>query len=311
MATVNLQESTLVTDQRWSPDVTGRIRRLATGTVGRTIVQALPPRLKVSVQYAYHFGALPNLRRPTTYSEKIQYRKFHDHDPRMAPLIDKIAAKEIVGDIVGTDWLIPTLWSGSDPDAIPFDSLTAPYVIKASHASNCTIFVFEGQTVDHEHIRAEARRWLKLDHARYGHEWAYSQVEPGILIEPFIGQGTLPPVDLKFMVFGGRVHHIEVCDARGSASERWITYDRDWNWQPILNPEDVRPRDLQRPAPENLAAMIEAAETLAAPFSFARVDFYEVGGQPLFGEVTFYPAAGYCNAYGPEYERILGDLWRV
>ena len=35
--------------------------------------------------------------------------------------------------------------------------------------------------------------------------------------------------------------------------------------------------------------MIQAAEILAEDFPFVRVDFYEVGNVPKFGEMSFYP----------------------
>ena len=44
--------------------------------------------------------------------------------------------------------------------------------------------------------------------------------------------------------------------------------------------------------PASLVRLLAAAETLAARFDFVRVDFYEIGGRPLFGEMTFYPGSG-------------------
>lgn len=286
-------------------------QRLIRGSVTRAVQRALPPRLKIALQFYYHFGYLPNLRHPTTYSEKIQHRKLHDRDPRLAPLIDKIAAKDLVADVIDANWIIPTLWSGADPAHIPFDSLTPPYVVKANHASNCNLFVLDAETLDPGAIRAEAARWLKINHARYAHEWAYSQVEPALLIEPYIGETTSRPVDLKFLVFHGKVHHIEVCVERDAKDMRWIAFDRDWFWQPILRTGRFEQADKALKPPQNLAAMIEAAEALAAPFSFVRVDFYEVAGRPLFGEMTFYPDAGYSAEYSTEFDRELGERWRL
>ena len=44
--------------------------------------------------------------------------------------------------------------------------------------------------------------------------------------------------------------------------------------------------------PACLDEMVEAAECLAEPFPFVRVDFYQQNGQAVFGEMTFTPAAG-------------------
>jgi len=40
------------------------------------------------------------------------------------------------------------------------------------------------------------------------------------------------------------------------------------------------------------------------------VDLYEVDGQPLFGELTLYPDAGYAYLNPPAFDRRLGELWR-
>ncbi|HVI91552.1 MAG TPA: ATP-grasp fold amidoligase family protein, partial [Dongiaceae bacterium] len=63
------------------------------------------------------------------------------------------------------------------------------------------------------------------------------------------------------------------------------------------------------PAPACLTEMIRGAEILAADFSFVRVDLYEVGGKPLFGELTFYPGSGLNRITPPEFDRQLVALW--
>jgi hypothetical protein len=40
-----------------------------------------------------------------------------------------------------------------------------------------------------------------------------------------------------------------------------------------------------------------------------RVDFFDVNGEPRFGEMTFYPGAGSEGFDPPEYDHIVGNLW--
>jgi TupA-like ATPgrasp len=56
--------------------------------------------------------------------------------------------------------------------------------------------------------------------------------------------------------------------------------------------------------------MLAAAETLSEGMSFVRVDFYEINGTPRFGEMTFYQGAGLEPFDPPEYDAIIGALWR-
>jgi hypothetical protein len=54
--------------------------------------------------------------------------------------------------------------------------------------------------------------------------------------------------------------------------------------------------------------MLAAAETLASGFPFARVDLYDFGGSPRFGEVTFYPQSGFFRM-SPRYDLEVGRYW--
>lgn len=56
--------------------------------------------------------------------------------------------------------------------------------------------------------------------------------------------------------------------------------------------------------------MIEGAEALGKTFDFVRVDFYDVGGVPRFGEMTFYPGSGLDPFNPPQLDELLGDHWR-
>jgi hypothetical protein len=48
---------------------------------------------------------------------------------------------------------------------------------------------------------------------------------------------------------------------------------------------------------------------LGADFDFVRIDFYDVGGIPRFGEMTFYPGSGLDPFDPPELDHELGRYW--
>ena len=54
--------------------------------------------------------------------------------------------------------------------------------------------------------------------------------------------------------------------------------------------------------------MIKKAKDLSSSFPYARVDFYEVNEKIIFGEITFFPAAGYPDFRPEEYDLIWGDM---
>jgi hypothetical protein len=93
---------------------------------------------RIAWAYRHDHGRLPRLFRPRRYTEKMQWRKAFDLDPRYAILCDKLASRDFVAARLGSGFSAPLLWQGADPARIPFDDLTPPYVVKSSHASGRT-----------------------------------------------------------------------------------------------------------------------------------------------------------------------------
>ena len=87
------------------------------------------------------------------------------------------------------------------------------------------------------------------------------------------------------------------------SDHRWILFDPQWNQLSRLNDVDLPP------APESLAKMLDSAEKIAPRFDFARIDFYEIAGEPKFGEVTFYPGSGLDPFDPPELDLAIGARW--
>jgi hypothetical protein len=262
--------------------------------------RAIFSKIGITLTYVWRHRRPPSLFEPLRFTEWVQHRKIHGRDRRMSILADKMIAKEFVTGMLGAEWVVPTLWSGTQLPAQP--QWPAPFVVKSRHGCNQIAFVRSGQE-DWSKIRARARRWMKTTYGFWLSEWTYRHIEKGVLVEAFIGDATKLPVDYKFYVFGGRVEFIQVHLEREHA-HRWILFDR--NWQRV----SARTADADPVQPKSIGAMIHAAEKLGAAFDFVRVDLYEVGGAPLFGEMTFYPGSG-LDPFDPDgLDITLGAYWR-
>jgi hypothetical protein len=223
----------------------------------------------------------------------------------MPNLADKLLVKERVRKVLGEQWLIPTIWAGS---SLPPDwqrQWPIPYVLKATHGSGQNLFVLDKNEENPRVIERTVAAWLDHTHGVSFQEWLYSEIEPRIIVEPYLGTVGVPPIDFKFFVFHGRVAMIQVDTDRQLAHKRTF-YDAHWNKQNI---ECGYRRDHGNiPRPISLPLMIEAAEALAAGFTFVRVDLYEIDGKPMFGELTFYPDSGRLKFNPPEIDIQLGKL---
>lgn len=269
-------------------------------------VPFLPARARIALLYYKFHRHWPHLRRPRTFSEKVQHRKLYDRDPRLPRLADKILVKEYVTSVLGEGWVIPTLWVGSALPPRAERDWPVPYVLKASHGCEWNIFVSSRQDEDWGQIEDAVGLWLNKPYGTQGAEWLYSQIEPQLLVEPFIGGPDGLPFDYKFFVFGGKAHYIQIDTGRG-VDHRRAFFDRDWVRQPFAFKAPLEERAIDRPA--SLEHMLAAAELLAGDLPFVRVDFYERQGQPLFGEMTFYPTSGFGVFTPSLWDFRFGQLW--
>ena len=163
------------------------------------------------------------------------------------------------------------------------------------------MFAFD-ESVDWQAIRQRAARWMRSRYGFWLDEEAYAEIPRGLIVEPFMGTPPTLPLDYKFYVFGGRVQYVQVHLGRG-AQHRWILLDRAWHRlsAPTADADPAPPASLDR--------MIVAAERLAEDRDFVRVDLYEIDGQPLFGEMTFYPGSGLDRFDPVSLDVDLGAHW--
>lgn len=73
----------------------------------------------------------------------------------------------------------------------------------------------------------------------------------------------------------------------------------------------IRRMNRHYPPPKSYEKMVQLAERLAAGLPFVRVDFYEIGGHPYFGELTLYPGNGFEEFSPEEYDKLLGAWIRL
>jgi hypothetical protein len=279
----------------------------------KTIKIFIPQKIKAafysSMGYKAKFGHFPNLLTPSTFSEKIQKSKVFVRDARMPIRQDKVLVKEIVAKKLGAEYVIPTLWHGAQLPPREQRNWPMPFVIKANHGCGWNIFVRNEAECNWDEIEKKCTDWMSQAYGRTYGEWLYGEIKPQLLVEPFMSEVSNLPTDYKLWVFSGKVELIQVIVGRGTAHIGQAFYDKNWVKQPYSGTAIPRTEEDALP-PASLAKMMAAAEALAEDFAFVRMDFYEVNQQPLFGEMTFYPASGFSPFDPIEYEKQVGALWR-
>ena len=253
-------------------------------------------RIRVSVAYWWRHGHRPDLDQPQRFTEWVQWRKLNDRDTALAQLTDKSFAKRTAAELLDPSFIIPTLWRGRVLPELPPAPL--PLIVKANHGCNQFVVVYTPN--DWRRARRISPRWLSASYGRWLDEWHYGAARRDIIVEPFVGQADQLPLDYKIYVFGGRAEIVQVHHGRGK-HHRWSQWSRDWR------PLSANARNVD--APRSLKQMLDAAEQLAGRRDFLRVDFYEIDGEPKFGEYCLFPGSG-LDPFDPVcLDERLGALW--
>ena len=256
-----------------------------------------PPwaRWRVGLFYWWRHGRWPDLDAPQRFTEWVQWRKLNDRRHGLAMLTDKAHAKTIAETRIGSEHVIPTLWLGADlPAVAPW---AMPFIIKANHG--CGQYLVVRNAADYARARAVAPLWTANAYGGLLDEWHYRAARRLLLVEPFIG-GEALPLDYKVYVFGGRAEVVQLHVGRGRR-HRWSQFDRAW--RPLSDDP------ISAPAPARLADLLAAAEAMAGPEEFLRVDFYCEGGRLQFGEYCLYPGSG-LDPFRPDaLDLALGERW--
>jgi hypothetical protein len=253
--------------------------------------------------------AVPNLINPATFSDKVLYRRLFDRRPLLPQLAGKATVRAYVESRLGPDVLPKLYYLTIRPETIPFDQLPDRFVVKPTHGSGWLQIVTDKSTLDRAALIDKCKVWLKRSYAEEKQEWVYQDIEPQIIVEEFIddGSGTAPN-DYKLFVFDGTVRMIQVDTGRFTDHRRRL-FTPTWEKLDALLLFDDVIGDV--PCPRHLTDIITAAQKLGKGLDFVRADFYDTPKRIYFGEFTFYPDAGLGRFRPQDFDRRLGGYWKL
>ena len=158
-------------------------------------------------------------------------------------------------------------------------------------------------------LRKEITDFFMQTKKSAGREWVYDDVKPKIISEKLLEadeSGDLP--DYKFFCFNGKVVCSYMMENYTVNHNNGVMgfFDRDFNLLDVHR-VDFAQMKKQPEKPLNYEKMVEYAEILSAPFPHVRVDFYNIAGKIVFGELTFFNASGYSLFEPDNFDFELGD----
>ncbi len=281
-----------------------------------SLLRFIPDEWILPIQYRIKTGRLLHLKEPERFTEKIQHYKAYYHNPVMRQCVDKYAVREYVVKKLGTAQYLNTLYQlCQKPEEIDFQSLPNQFVIKTTDggSGDNTLICKDKQALDISKAIETVRLWTKKKYAVISREWAYGFDEGSrIIVEQYLeddrnADGSLE--DYKFLCFNGKFKYLWIDRNRYSNHTRCF-YDEQLNWLHWISSDHPAYKDPFE-LPTNIKEMIPLAERLAEDFPFARIDFYNIKGRIIFGEITFYPMSGYFSFEPDSFDFDLGHLFDI
>lgn len=271
------------------------------------IAPIIPDKLYLKLFYYIRMQKRLNLNHPQTYNEKLQWLKLYDRNPAYCRMVDKFEAKKYVADIIGDEYIIPTIGIYDSVEEIPWNSLPNQFVLKCTHDSGGIVICKDKDSLNIQEAKKKLSTGLTKSYYYQNREWPYKNVKPRIICEEYkVDESGYELKDYKWFCFDGEVKALFIATDRGKQEEtKFDFYDADFNHLPFTNGHPNSKRTLKKPV--GFEKMKELAAKLSKGIPHVRIDLYDINGKIYFGEMTFYHWSG-TKPFDPEkWDNIFGS----
>ena len=263
-------------------------------------------RRYLEILFPLRTGYPLNLEHPKTFNEKLQWLKLYNRRPEYTKMVDKVEAKKYVADIIGEEYIIPTLAVYDRAEDIDFEALPNQFVLKCTHDSGSILICKDKANLNRQSVIKKLNNVLKKNYFYQKREWPYKDVKPRIIAEKYLTDDGNELKDYKVFSFGGEPKFIEVDYNRFCGHKRNI-YNTAWE---LLNFSIQYPSDSKRSIekPPKIEEILWLSKKLSVGIPHIRIDFYIVNNQVFFGELTFFHESG-MGIFSPiEWDLRFGEL---
>ena len=202
----------------------------------KSFFKFLPDKQYLQLYYFAKFKKPLNLKSPKTFNEKLQWLKLNDRKDIYTIMVDKYEAKKVVANIIGEEYIIPTLGVWDSFDEIDFDTLPDQFVLKCTHDSGGLVICRDKSKLDKVETRKILEKSLKNEYFYMAREWPYKNVKPRIIAEQYMQDETQINglFDYKFYCFDGEAKFLYVSKGLENHKTARISFlNLDWTFAPF------------------------------------------------------------------------------
>ena len=272
----------------------------------------LPDSLYLKIMFRLEMGYKLNLEEPHTFNEKLQWLKLYNRNPKYTQMVDKFEAKTVAENILGKDYIIPTLGVWDRFEDIDFSLLPDRFVLKTTNGGGGggVIICRDKNKLNLPSVAEQLNSSLKENIYQQFKEWPYKNVIPRILAEKFMVDESGELRDYKFYCFNGEPKVFLVASERFSGHRTYFDYfDMEGNHLPFTQGGMNNP--ITPTIPSTFEKMKQVAMKLSHGLPHVRIDLYSVDEKVYFGEFTFFDSSGFEKFTPWEWDGIFGNWLKL
>ena len=261
------------------------------------LIGKISPKTMLTVRQWIKTKQLINWKHPRNMQEYVYAQLFNkDTDLHLYSIAaDKLKVREYISKTIGNKYLNELYGSWTKPQNIDYEELPDSFVLKTNNGCATNIFVKDKSKINKNEICKTLNHWLHVPYGNATGQVQYSLIKPMIIAEKFMRQsdGTSNLIDYKFYCVNGKPVNLLVCANRSERSHEFdaMVFDMEWNEIPDFVSKNFNHiKAMEKPISFDEMKLI--ATKLSKPFKFVRIDFYEINGHPVFGEITLTPNMG-------------------
>lgn len=251
-----------------------------------------------------------NWDNPKSLIEKIYWLQLYSDTSLWTLCADKYKVRSFVEERGCGDILNELYGVWTDANDIDWEKLPDQFVLKTNNSCGKMIIVKDKKELNVSEAVKKLNSWLKIKYGYRDGQYHYTKIPPCIIAEKLLKDkknGNKPLTDYKIFCFDGVPESVLVVHDRRNEVLNITFYDLEWNniSSKTLNDNSIHVNGMEVSRPKSFDKMIECAKKLSRGIPQVRVDFYEVEGKVVFGEMTF--TTGGYGSYLNEYYDYLGS----
>ncbi len=282
----------------------------------KKLLSLLPEKIVWTLKFVHHQRYYPNFSAPKSFNEKVVSRILGGSNELFEKCADKVEVKNYVAKIVGKKYVIPNYYVSDTLTIAVVEQILDEHkniVIKANHNSGPVYIIDDSICRDElRRIVEDINKQLTIDYGVFsGEEW-YTNISRKVLIEKKLDCSDSDDfIDYKFHVFtdqesGKQTVFLQaVFDANGKPHSYF--FDENFSNLPFTIRHPISTKAIVKP--KSFDEMVDVAKKIAKPFSYTRVDLYNLNGEIFFGEITLAHCSGLGRFTSKKYDDWLGKFW--